>query len=215
MAERVRETPAPGDNVTDATRRQALRALAATLAKVQTANGEHRAEIRLWKERGIDTTQALAALRGRHKDPDEVLQKLHEQIRMRSLLDMPTIQQDLAALWQQPSLPVDEQEQHERWLAREAGALAGREGQPRESNPHAPGSALHPDWDKGWLEDQTRIANAMGAGDAPQVQSGRAMPARKQAAADGEGGASPRRSGRKGRPQPEGDASGAPGGSVH
>lgn len=186
MSERVR---APGSNVSDQTRQEAMRSLSSSYAALKLAQSEHSNNAKKWKREGIKTRVTMKVLSERFKDPAEVLADLHEEIRLRALSDFPTIQADLAGLWAPPSVPDDAQAEHERWQWREAGGLAARRKFARDANPHAQGSEAHATWDKGWLDNPERIAAEMEAGGAPQVDASRSRPAsrkqatRKQAAA--------------------------------
>lgn len=180
MPDRVRE--APGANVTDETRQEAMRSLAATLATLKQAQSEHANNAKKWQKEGIKTRITLKVLRERYKDPAEVLSDLHEEIRLRALSDIPTIQRDLAELWVQPDVPQSASEEHQRWLWREAGALAGRKKFARDSNPWGQGSEANVEWDRGWLDSPERIAAEMEAGGRPQVTVSTQRPARRRTA---------------------------------
>jgi hypothetical protein len=181
MSERVR---APGANVSDQTRQEAMRSLSASYAALKQAQSEHSNNSKKWKKEGIKTRVTMKVLMERFKDPAEVLADIHEEIRLRALSDFPTIQDDLSALWAPPSVPTDAQEEHQRWQWSEAGALAGRRRFARDANPHEVGSEAHALWDRGWLNSPERIAAEMSAGGAPQVDTSARRPVsrRKQPA---------------------------------
>lgn len=182
--ERVRERPKPGDNISDATRQEALRALTASYAAVKLANATHQNECKKWQGVGIKTKISMKVIRDRYKDPAEILAELHEEVRLRALDHMPTVQTDLMDMWKPVEVAPDKRAEHERFRRHDAGAFAAREGHARQSNPHPAGSEAYADWDRGWLEDQTRIARAMGNGakPIPPADGARAKPARKAAA---------------------------------
>jgi hypothetical protein len=188
MVERVRPASS-GDNVTDATIVEALRASAATYraqeeaAEVaKSARSAHSNEIKKWKKRGLHTEALKRAVKDRFVDPAEVLSELHNYTRMRALQNFPTIQTDLVAMWTEIDLPDETRDEIARQRFRDDGAFCARQGQLRDANPHQAGSEGHQQWDAGWLHDQERIARAMGAGDAPVANGGsRARPVRKQA----------------------------------
>ncbi len=178
MPDRVR---APGANVTDETRQEAMRSLAGTLASLRLAQSEHATNAKRWQKEGIKTKITLKVLRERYLDPVEVLANLHEEIRLRALTDIPTIQRDLSELWQPPEVEQNAQDEHQRWQWREAGALAARKKFARDGNPHTAGSEAFSCWDKGWLENPERIALEMEAGGAPQVDASPRRPTRRRA----------------------------------
>jgi hypothetical protein len=193
MAQRVRSN-APGGNVNDETRIEALAECTASAAQIsdladqlKSARGFHSSNIKKWKQRGVNTEALRKAIRDRLRDPDEVLLETHEYVRLRSLQNMPTFQQDLSQLW--GDLQIDdakaEEIQRQRW--HDDGAFAGRNGIARPDNPHGAGSEAYQCWDQGWLHDQERIAKAMGKGEAPvNTARGRkaaAAPQKKAAAA--------------------------------
>ena len=171
MVERVRAAAKPGDNVSDATRQEAMRALTASYAAIQMANAQHRNTAKRFQQLGVKTGITMRIIRDKYKDPADVLADLHEEIRQRALSNMPTVQQDLQNLWAPIDVPPDAQREHDLWRIRDAGAFAAREGQARDSNPHKAGSEEYTTWDKGWREDQTRIAKAMGKGEKPASAS--------------------------------------------
>lgn len=186
MVARVRPAASAGDNVTDETRVEALGALTATFNAVReaaevlaTLRAEHSSELKKWKNRGIRLSPMKRVIKERHVDPYEVLRDLHEETRLRALTNMPSIQQDLMGMWQPIDVPADKKAEVDRMRWRDDGAFSGREGSPREANPHEAGSEAFACWDKGWLEDQTRIAKAMGAGTAPAVDTSKTKPAAK------------------------------------
>jgi hypothetical protein len=187
MAGRLRSV---GDNVTDQTRVEALSDCTASFAVVselsdqlKTARAEHSNRIKRWKGRGVQTESLKKAIKDRFLDPDEVLRELHEYTRFRALQNMPHIQRDLMELWS--DLDIDEERvaeiQRQRW--RDDGAFAGRQGQPRDSNPHTYGEEAFAVWDQGWHEDQERIARAMGLGEPPAEAAPKK--ARRKAAGNG------------------------------
>jgi hypothetical protein len=189
MAQRVRSS-VPGGNVSDDTRIEALAECTASAAQIsdladqlKSARGFHSSNIKKWKGRGVNTEALRRAIRDRLRDPDEVISELHEYTRLRALQNMPTIQQDLAALWN--DLQIDdakaEEIQRQRW--HDDGAFAGRNGIARVDNPHEAGSEAYQCWDQGWLHDQERIAKAMGKGEKPvNTARGRKAPGQKKAA---------------------------------
>lgn len=198
MVARVREA-APGDNVTDQTRVEALIACGLTFkaqeeaAEVaKSARSAHSNEIKKWKKRGINTEALKRAVKDRFMDPAEVIAEEHEYIRMRALQNMPSIQQDLMAMWQEIDLSDDRKAEIERQRWRDDGAFCARQGKPREDNPHHQGTEAHQQWDLGWLNDQERIAKAMGAGEQPAVtKPSRERPARRTKAPQADKPATP------------------------
>lgn len=185
MVERVRAAPKPGDNVTDETRVEALASLTATFNAQREASeearvlkAEHADNLKRWKARGIRLNPIKKVIKERFEDPADVLADLHEETRLRALTNMPNIQQDLVALWAPVEVPEDKKAELDRMRWRDDGAFAGREGQPRDRNPHQAGSDAYDCWDRGWLEDQTRIAKAMADGTEPHVDTSKAKPAR-------------------------------------
>ena len=180
MPDRVRE--APGANITDETRQEAMRSLASTLAGLKEAQSAHATNAKKWQKEGIKTRITLKVLRERYMDPAEVLANLHEEIRLRAITDIPTIQRDLSELWTPPEVPQDKQDEHQRWQWREAGALAARKKFARDSNPNTAGSEAFALWDNGWLNSPERIALEMASGGAPQVDASPRRPTRRQAA---------------------------------
>lgn len=199
MVERVRPV---GGNVTDATIVEALGACAATYTAVQEtaeaakqARALHSAELKKWKGRGLRAVPLRRAVKERFEDPADVIADQHAYVRYRALQNMPTIQQDLMAMWAPIDLPVETQDAIHRQRWTDDGAFCARQGQLRDANPHTPGSEAWQAWDAGWLHDQDRIARAMGAGAPPidrqgqgtmarpEVKSGRNRPVRKKAAA--------------------------------
>ena len=181
MPERVRAVP--GSNVSDQTRQEAMRSLAQSYAVLKQAQSAHSNNAKKWKGEGVKTPQAMKVLRERWKDPQEVLAELHEEIRFRALSDIPTIQDDLAALWAPPEVSASAQSEHQRWQWREAGGLAARKKFARDANPHNQGEEAHAEWDRGWLDSPERIAAEMEAGGAPQVDASRKQPSRRKQAA--------------------------------
>ena len=197
MVKRVRPAAAPGDNVTDAVLVQALGACAATYSAqeeaaeaAKTARSAHSNELKRWKKMGIAFEPLKRAVKERFLDPREVLANVHAYVRMRALQNMPSIQQDLLALWTDIDLPDETKAQIERDRWRDEGSFSAREKAARDANPHQPGSEAYQCWDQGWLHDQNRIATAMGAGAAP-VDISRAKPVRKQASRKKQAAAAP------------------------
>lgn len=170
--DRVRQR---GSNVTDTTRAEALEACTATYRLLEEAadaakqaRSEHAAELRRWKKLGVNTDALRLAIRDRFTAEDDTLAQVHEYVRFRALQNMPNIQQSLLDLWAPIDLPEDRKAAIERQRWHDDGAFSGRQGQPRDANPHPAGSEAHQAWDRGWLEDQERIAGAMGRGETPQ-----------------------------------------------
>lgn len=199
MVDRVRPA-VPGGSVTDATLVAALGACAATYAAqeeaaeaAKTARSAHSNELKKWKKQGVPLEPLKKAIKDRFLDPAEVLAELHMYVRLRALQNMPSIQQDLAALWTDIDLPNETKAEIDRQRWRDDGSFSARQGQPRDSNPHQAGSEAHQQWDRGWLNDQDRIARAMGAGEQPQpaVVQSRARPQRGRRAAAVEPAAAP------------------------
>lgn len=198
MAQRVRAAAKPGDNVTDETRMEALGECSATYAEVQelsdqlkTARSEHSNALKKWKGRGVVIEALKRAIKDRLLDTAEVLQELHEYTRLRALQNWPTIQQELVDLWTEIDIPDAQQEEIKRQRWHDDGSFAARNGTPRDGNQHPAGSEAFQAWDRGWLNNQERIAKAMGAGEAP-VDTSRKRPARK-GAANGSGDAAPKK----------------------
>lgn len=194
MVGRVRSV---GDNVTDQTRLDALADCTESFAivselseQLKKARGDHSSRIKRWKGRGVQTESLKKAIRDRFLDPEEVLRELHEYTRFRALQNMPNIQQDLMALWSDLDIDDDRAAEIQRQRWRDDGAFAGRQGQAREANPHTYGEEAYAVWDKGWLEDQERIAKAMGVGAAPAAAP--AKKARRKAIGNGTNEPQPR-----------------------
>jgi len=186
MVARVRSV---GENITDETRLQALEDCTESYIAVQKASeelktirSEHSSRLKRWKQNGITIESLKRAIKDRMLDPDEVIREEHEYCRFRALQNMPTIQQDLMALWAQP-MDVDQARQDEiqrnRW--RDDGALAGRNGVDRAANPHEQGSEAHQCWDLGWLHSPERIAKEMKENPAAAVvDTSRARPSSRR-----------------------------------
>lgn len=190
VIDRVRPAPRPGDNVTDETRLSAIASLTASTKLVSDAaeelkavRADHSANLKHWKKLGIRLKPIKKVIADRFEDQAEVLADLHEETRLRALTNMPNIQTDLSAMWAPINVDADAKAEADRFRRRDAGAFAAREGQPRDANIYTAGSAEYADWDKGWLEDQDRIARAMKDGKAPIVDTSRGKPPRKKAAA--------------------------------
>lgn len=195
ILDRVRQ---PHANVTDQTLVQALRACGQTYTAQQDAaevakeaRSAHSNELKRWKGLGVPLEPLKRAIKDRFLDPAEVLAETHMYVRLRALQNMPTIQQDLAALWTEVDLDEQTRGEVERQRWRDDGAFCAREGHARDSNPHAPGSEAHQQWDQGWLNNQERIARSMGAAagsskpedpDEVKVNTSRTRPSRKRAA---------------------------------
>lgn len=226
MPKRVR---GPGDNVTDELRMQAIAACTITKVRVEetaaeakTARAEHSNELKKWKGLGINIPALKDTLNDRFIDPQETIAKLHEYTRFRALQNMPTIQDELMKLWAPIEEDPKEAAQRQRW--HDDGAFTGREGGPRDANPHQAGSEAYQAWDDGWLHDQKRIANELGANsNKPAVNNSRTRPERqkeaapKKAAANGTG--RPRGRPRKDQqmqaaPEPEPLPPGSPGPNI-
>lgn len=174
MLQRVRPRSI-GDNVSDEARLSALEGCTAAYRTVEevaealkAAKKEFSAELKKWKERGINIRSLQRAIKDRYTEENQTLDDLHQYIRFRSLQNMPTIQQSLLDLWAPIDLPEERKAEVERTRWREDGAFAGRQKQDRSINPHQPGSEAFQAWDAGWLEDPERIADAMARGEAPQ-----------------------------------------------
>jgi hypothetical protein len=180
MPDRVRTVP--GANVSDQTRQEAMRSLASSYASLKEAQSAHANNSKKWKREGIKTVITMKVLRERYKDPAEVLADLHEEIRLRAITDIPTIQQDLSDLWAPPAVPQDAQDEHQRWQWREAGGLAARRKFARDANPHSQGTEAFACWHQGWLDSPERIAAEMEAGGTPQVDASPRRPARRRTA---------------------------------
>lgn len=170
-----------GDNVTDATRIQALQECTESFILLQDAaeaakkmRAEHSNRLKKWKSNGLNLEALKRAVKDRLIDPEDILKELHEYTRLRAVQNMPNIQQDLAELWNmRGALDIDAELEAQRTRWRDDGALAGRQGIPREENPHEAGSEAYECYDKGWLSSVERIAGAMGRGEPPAVNTSR------------------------------------------
>lgn len=184
MAERVRPA-VPGSNVTDETRLEAFASLTKTFEQqrkdaevAKTSRGIHSANIKNWKEKGIRVEPMKKVIKERFEDPSDTLRDIHEEIRLRAITNMPTIQADLSAIWNPINIPTDKALEYSRQRWYDDGAFCGRNGQARESNPHTGGSDAYDCWDRGWLNDQERIARAMRDGEKPAADASRKRPER-------------------------------------
>lgn len=157
--------PAIG-NVTDATRREAFWACVKTANALATAQANHRNELKKWKSNGVDPAEITLALKARKKDQGDLLQGLRGQARMLMASGvLPELREQLFAGFGDYAPPTaKETGQIEAHKAADEGYFAGKDGDRRDSNPHAPGTDLHVEWDHGWIEGQAAIAMRMGAG---------------------------------------------------
>lgn len=163
-------------NVTDETRtefwRKALQAKqehekALELAK--SAGGIYRSVLKAAKKAGVDHEAIAHVLSMRFADPDLILAKQRETVRMLAISGvMPRIQTDLfAALGLEPSLSEEEMAKVEVERAYENGTKAGSEGENRTVNGFPPGSELFDAFDRGWIAGQEGLVKGIfGAGDA-------------------------------------------------
>jgi hypothetical protein len=158
-----------GSNCTDETKRDYYRraliakiGLESAQATAKTKNGEYRAVLKDAKKAGVDTDAITRSLALRFQDHDVLVVQIREELKMLDLSGViPNIKQKLLA-----RLDVEEptrNEAHQMTVDRayDDGAFSGREGAPRDSNPHRPGSELHDTWDRAWLLGQAAIAAEM------------------------------------------------------
>ena len=165
--------PAPGNNVTDALRREAFWACVKTANALASAQANHRNEVKRWKEQGVDPSEIGLALKARKQDPGDLLQGLRGQSRMLIVAGiLPDLRETLFAGLDVAPPTEKEARQADANKARDEGYFAGKDGDRRDNNPHPPGSDLHVEWDYGYMEGQAAIAARMDP-DAPAA--GRAV----------------------------------------
>jgi hypothetical protein len=180
----IEETPAPeidddggNTNCSDEVRRDYYRkclmskiGYEGALATAKTKLAEHRNNLKAAAKAGVDTDAITAALNDRFIDEDVLVLKLREKLKMLDLAGVVRgiIDKILARISvQEPT----RNEAHQTSLDRayDDGAFGGREGAPRDSNPHVPGSELRDTWDRGWLLGQAAIASEMMPAEPPAV----------------------------------------------
>lgn len=168
MADKLADSPPPaGGNVTDAIRREAFWACVKTANALATAQANHRNEVKRWKERGVEPAEISLALKARKQDPGDLLQGLRGQSRMLIAAGiLPDLKETLFAGLDVAPPTAKEARTMDANKARDEGYFAGKDGDRRDANPHAPGTDLHVEWDYGYIEGQAAIAARM-APDAP------------------------------------------------
>lgn len=119
------------------------------------AKGEYRAAIKLARDEGCNTDAMLLAYNLDQQDPLTVAQLYRDtgielaktknsslgQLNLFGAIDLPPLEN--------PTL---------------AGESAGRKGDPREDNPHTPGSEAYVDYDNAWQKGQAALAEGLGRG---------------------------------------------------
>ena len=163
-----------GSNCTDETKRDYYRralmakiGLESAQAAAKTKNAEYRNVLKDAKKAGCNSTAIAETLAARFMDEDVLVLDLREKLKMLDLSGVvPGIVDKIL-----DRLDIEEptrNEAHQMSVDRayDDGAFGGREGAPRDSNPHVPGSELRDTWDRGWLLGQAAIASEMMPADA-------------------------------------------------
>jgi hypothetical protein len=168
------ETQAAGDgaaasNCTDETRREFYRkallakiALESAQAAAKTKNGEYRNVLKDAKKAGVDSNAITKTLAARFQDEEVLVLQLREELKMLDLGGVvPNVVDKILARIDIQEPTANEQHQTTLDRAYDEGALAGRSGDPRDSNQFNPGTDLHDSWDRGYLAGQRAIADEM------------------------------------------------------
>lgn len=158
-----------GSNCTDEVKRDAYRAclklkIAEETAKAHHAKqlGAYRSELKAWGKRGVNTDSITYALEVRFEDPDEVLIRERERLKLLALSGfIPNIRDALDSRLDVQEPTRNESHEDAILAATDQGTLAGRTGRTRDLNPHEPGSEMHVHWVQGWLAGQRAIADEM------------------------------------------------------
>jgi hypothetical protein len=155
----------PGDNCPDSTKRDAYRQALILKIGVESAQetykqklGVYRAYLKAAEKRGVDTDAITEALAIRFQDPDEVLIKIREKLKMLDLSGfLPNIRERLLARLDVAEPTEEEDRQSLLDDAYDVGVKAGRSGGARDMNKYLPGTELHQAWDRGWLDGAANL----------------------------------------------------------
>lgn len=158
-----------GSNCTDETKRDAYLAckklkIAEELAAAHHKKvlGSYRSELKAWGKRGVNTEAIVYALSVRFEDPDEVLIRERERLKLLALSGfLPNIRDALDSRLDVQESTRNESHEDAILRAEDEGSLAGRTGRERNLNPHDAGTELHVHWVQGWLAGQRAIADEM------------------------------------------------------
>jgi len=114
------------------------------------------------KSDGVDLDALKMLERLAKLDEDEAELQLKHVFEYASWAKLPIgTQLDAFGQHKIPAVKQKAANEHELWAAGDAGNKAGKKGEPRDNNPHEPGTELHVVWAKGWLDGQRVIADEM------------------------------------------------------
>lgn len=156
-------------NCTDETRREFYRkslmakiALESAQATAKKKNGEYRNVLKEAKKAGVNPEAIARTLAARFQDQDALVLQLREELKMLDLGGVvPNIIEKILDRLDIEEPTRNERAQMDQDQAFDAGAFAGREGHPRDTNDFPAGTEGHVQWDKGWLFGQAAIADEM------------------------------------------------------
>jgi hypothetical protein len=139
-------------------------------ATAKTKNAEYRNVLKDAKRAGCNSAAIAEALAARFMDEDVLVIDLREKLKMLDLSGIvPRVVDKILARLDIQEPTRNEAHQTSLDRAYDDGSLSGREGAPRDSNPHVPGSELRDTWDRGWLLGQAAIASEMMPSEPPAV----------------------------------------------
>lgn len=132
------------------------------LSEAKSKLGEHRSLLKDAKKAGVDTDALSHSLAARLQDPDEVVIRERNKLRMLGLSGVLNFDQ-ISEITGVKISDASEEEQAEIDMGRaaERGYHAGKNNGAREDNPHPQGSENYVSWDKAWLQAQADIAEEM------------------------------------------------------
>jgi len=170
----------PATNVTDATRAEFYRKALATKRQIEEAQevvrsavAVHRSLLKEAKKAGVDTDALTRTLAARLEDPDVVIRRDQEYIRMRVIAGgMPKEQLTIFSELFKADLPDDMRAAISREKVYDDGYFAGTEGKSATFNPHFQGTDEHDTWHRAWLLGQQKIVEGM----APKKPAGTPKP---------------------------------------
>lgn len=179
----------PGtSNCTDETKREAyLEALRAKIEEERAKSvhdkklGEYRSVLKKYKKLGVDEEAIVYALKTRFDDPDEIIIREREKLKMLDLSGItPNIKDRLLSRLDVEEATTNEANTLDLAKAGDLGTQVGLAGRSRDENPFEPGTERHVHWLEGWLSGQRAIAEEMEGGAPPPVgetKRGRGRPA--------------------------------------
>lgn len=140
------------------------------------------------KRDGIDL-DAFKLMEGLAKlDEDEAELRLRHLFEYSKWANLPIgTQLDAFGDHRVPPVKTKAAAEHDLWAAGDAGRAAGKKGEPKDNNPHNPGTELHVVWNKSWLDGQRVIADEMNGGGEVEATPKRTPPPPKRSRPKGNG----------------------------